>query len=291
MTATTRPARFDRLVFTSLAPAVLLPVAAAVIAVAVSSSRPADPDFDNTINSLIFAGYLAVLLGSMTLNAWLLLRHPSSLVDRALPRHLSVLLTALYALVIVWTALFVALPIGGASLVFGAIVAAVSIAICVAALVRRGNPVHVPARAAVALTRPARIVSVGYVVIAGLVLLATLVTLLGVGEEWSQGAWVIGGPLVWALLVLGLPWSWPLYAIGIVLGFAAGSVLRDGAQFVQPVLMGLAVSANIVIAASVAWSSARRTAITNWFFRLTPRVFVAVDVPADDAATRADTAE
>lgn len=277
MTETTRHPLFDRLAFASLVPALLLPVVAAVVAVIATSGRPSDGEMDDSINGLVIAVHLVVLLGSMTLNAWLMLRYPPSFSERALPRNLSILLATLYLLVVAWVVVIVAASIGGSSVLFGIAIASVSIAVCVAALVRRGHHSQVQARSSVGLTPVARALSIGYVVVGSLGLLAALVVQFSTDGRSSVG--LLGGPAMWALIVLGLPWGWPLYVIGVVLTMAAESVLGEGAAVVIPVLLGLAVAANVAIAASIAWSPARRTAITNWFFKLTPSVLVAVEVP------------
>lgn len=279
MTATTRPPLFDRLAFCSLGPALLLPVIAAVVAVIATTGRPSDGEMDDSINGLVIAVYMVVLLGSMTLNAWLLLRYPPSFTERALPRHLSIMIAALYLLVVAWMALVVVAPIGGSSLLFGFAIAGVSIAICVAALVRRGHAVTVPARVSVGIRPVARILCIVYIVVAAIALIAALVQQFALADLSDAGG-VLGGPATWVLIVLGLPWSWPLYVIGVVVSFAAGSVLGGGVVVVLPVLLALSVAANIAIVASIAGSPSRRTAITNWFFKLTPSVLVAVEVPA-----------
>ena len=281
MTATTRPPLFDRLAFASLVPALPLPVVAAGVVVLVASNRPFDAAFDDGFNGLVIAVFLFVLLGSMTLNAWLLLRFPLSFADRALPRHIGVMLAILYALLVAWAVIAVVRRIDESSLVFACALIVASVAVCVAALVRRGRHAEKSARSVVGLTPAARVISIGYVAAAGLALLVSLVALFVPGGGLSVVG-VIGGPAAWVLVLLGLPWSWLLYLLTVVFLFTVGSSLGSAALVVLPVVLALPVAVNIAIAASIAWSPARRTAITNWFFKLTPSVLVAVEVPATE---------
>jgi len=251
---------FERVMLASLVPALFLPILAVVVGISGSLLREAAGGTEG-IWSLVIAVYMFVLLGSMTLNAWLLLRHPQTLVAAALPRRASVAVLVVEGLLLLWIVLL-AIGIDAIAVVLGAALAIASVVVFVLALRRyldRGNE---PARAQFELPGWARIVAAVYLALAVVaVLFAIASPFIGLG--WTDAAGPLGGPAAWLLLVLGLPWSHPLYFVSVVLVFGAPA----WGGIVPTVLCLLSVLANVVFVAQLL-SPRRRTLLANWFFRL-----------------------
>src|SRR5690606_16553914 len=109
-------------VFAALIPSVVLPAITGIAAV-VGGLREGVED---GITGLVIVTFVFVTLGSMVLNAWLLLRHPLALRQRAFPRRISVTLVVLWVLLLGWAA--VLFPrIGDLNLLFAAAIVVVSI--------------------------------------------------------------------------------------------------------------------------------------------------------------------
>lgn len=158
----------DRLMFRAIVPALLLPVIGAVVAILGTSNQSWDGGDGGPIMGLVVAVYLFVLLGSMTLNGWLLLRHPDSFALRTLPRRTALLLALLYGLLVVWIVLLALGIVGVAGFLFGGAIAALSIVSCVDAVVRRIQGSAGVAIASIGLSVSARVIGITYVVIAAL---------------------------------------------------------------------------------------------------------------------------
>lgn len=264
------PSRFERIMFASIVPALVLPAIAAVTAIIGTSNRPSDGELEGPIAGLVVAVYMFVLLGSMTLNGWLLLRHPQSYLARALPRRVAIVLAVLYGLIIVWIGLLAAGIVGTVGLAFGLALAAISIFVCGLAVARWSRHTGADPISEGALPRWARVIGIVYLVLAAASILFLLVSPV-LGGGWSDVGGILGGPAVWIVLLFGLPWSHPLYFLSVVLLFNIGSGMGDLIYFVTPALMVLSVVVNMALVASVISSPQQRAAITNWFFRLRPR--------------------
>ncbi len=78
-----------------------------------------------------------ILLGSMALNAWLLLRHAASWRVRALPDGLALMLVILWGLQVVGAVLVALTPFNVATIVFGVALMVMSIVVFIAAIARR----------------------------------------------------------------------------------------------------------------------------------------------------------
>jgi hypothetical protein len=257
---------FDRAMLASVLPALLLPVIAAVAGVAGALLRESLGGGSDGIAGLVVAVYCFVLLGSMALNGWLLLRHPQTLTSGAAGRPVSIVLAVLSGLLILWIVLLSFGIIGGAGLAFGIVLAVLSVVVFFLAIARYIKPGSVPRLESAGLPTWGRAAAVGYLTVAVIALLVALASPF-IGFDLSDGAGVIGGPQTWALIVLGLPWSHPLYFAAVVVLFG----VSDGSSAliaVPTVLAGLGTIANIVLVGLVLFSPVRRVAIANWFFRL-----------------------
>lgn len=258
---------FDRVMLASLAPAPLLAALAPVVSIATSLLRESITGVAAGVESLVLAVYCFVLLGSMALNGWLLLRHPGTLATGAATRGISISLAVLQGSLLLWIVLLaIGIP-GELSVAFGALLALLSIVVFALAIGRYARPGASLRLQTAELPPWGRALAIGYVVVAALVLLFAVASpFIGVG--WTDSAGVIGGPTTWALLILGLPWSHPLYFIAVVLLFTVGSGLGAAATIIPTLLVGLATVANLALVIVVLVSPAKRAAIANWFFRL-----------------------
>jgi MFS family permease len=263
------PSRFERIIFASIVPALALPAIAAVTAIIGTSRLPSDGELAGPIAGLVVAVYMFVLLGSMTLNGWLLLRHPQSYLTRALPRRVAIVLAVLYGLIIVWIGLLAAGIVGIIGMAFGLALAAISIFVCGLAVARWSRHTGAQPIGEKPLPRWAQVVGIAYLVLAGISILFLLVSPV-LGPGWGDIGGILGGPAVWIVLLFGLPWSHPLYFLSVVLLFNIGPLMGDFIYFVTPALMVLSVIVNMALVASVVSSPQQRAAITNWFFRLRP---------------------
>jgi MFS family permease len=263
------PTRFERIMFASIVPALVLPAIAAVTAIIGTSNLPSDGELDGPIAGLVVAVYMFVLLGSMTLNGWLLLRHPQSYLIRALPRRVAIVLAVLYGLIVVWIGVLAAGIVGVIGIAIGLALAAISIFVCGLAVARWSRHTGAQPIGEKPLPRWARVVGVAYLVLAGVSILFLLVSPV-LGGGWSDIGGILGGPAVWIVLLFGLPWSHPLYLLSVILVFNLGSGMGDFIYLITPALMVLSVVVNMALVASVISSPQQRAAITNWFFRLKP---------------------
>jgi hypothetical protein len=256
---------FDRAMLASVVPALLLPVIAAVTGVSGALLREALGGGSDGIAALVVAVYCFVLLGSMTLNGWLLLRHPQTLASGVATRPISIMLASLEGLLVIWIVLLAFGIIGAAALAFGVFIALLSIVLFVSALARHLRPGAAPRLESAALPQWARAAALTYLVAAVAALMFAIASPF-IGVDLSDGAGAIGGPQTWALVVLGLPWSHPLYfvaAVGLI-----GVTDAPAITAIPTLLAALATIANIVLIGLVLFSPTRRTALANWFFRL-----------------------
>ncbi|HWR85398.1 MAG TPA: hypothetical protein VN200_05335 [Rhodoglobus sp.] len=259
----TQPATLiDRVALAALVPSLVLPVAASVAAVAGGLAYEESSGDAVGIEPIIVVVYMFVLLGSMTLNSWLLLRHPDTLGDRALPRRLTVLTLALDALILMWTILMAAGVLGWTGLVFGIVIAALSVVVFVPAVARFLRRPDARPLAAPTLPAWARIVAALYLALAVLALLAAVAEPFIPGSP-LQANGAIGGVSTWALLLLGLPWSHPLYASSLVVSLSLQVPLTG-------IATAPAVLANAVLVTLLLVSAHHRERIGTWFFRLRP---------------------
>jgi len=259
-------ASVGRLVFRGLVPALLLPAIAAVAAVA-AVTRELGSIPSAQVTALSIVAYLVVLLASMSFNAVLLLRNPSSLTTGTLPNRVAWAQLAQWALILAWSIALVAGRLGVEVVVFGGVIAAASVVVCVLAAARRRMPVAPVAE--FDLPRGVRVILLAYLALGA----ATLV--LGLAAAVTNSGGLLAAAAV-AVLLLGLPWSPGLMLLLFALQF---SLLGDG---VLLYLSAAAVVANIVIAAVLLWSPRRRARFVTWFFRLRE-----AEKPVDEGVSRA----
>lgn len=241
-----------RAAFFAQIPALALPVIATAAAeAAVDATTVAVP--------LIVGSYMFVLLGSMTLNGWLLLRHPLSFAERALPPLAAYPFVALVVVVVGWSATLLAGLFAPSAFVFGVVAAALSIVVCAASLdrLRKRNPV--PRADAVALPRWGRIIGIAYLVIAAVCLIATIVSVAS--RPPDDDLWTQMLIAAWPLLLLGLPWSYPVFIVAFLTAATVGPTVGVAA-------LALAVLVNAVLVSLALWNPTARARLTNWFFKL-----------------------
>ncbi|MDQ2698065.1 MAG: hypothetical protein M3Y46_04660 [Actinomycetota bacterium] len=254
-----RPPLFDRIVFAALIPSMVLPAIAGIAAI-VGGLRDGVED---GITGLVIVTFLFVTLGSMVLNAWLLLRHPLALRHRAFRRRISVSLVVLWALLLVWAALLFP-RVGDLHLLFAAAIVVVSVVVFGFAVAWRITPVDRTPLADAPLGSRARGLWWMFVVVAAIAIVVSTATAI-LGQEWYVPVGTI------SLLLLGLPWS-PLFyvaltALSLVDGTGFGAEWGVGSTLVQG-LLALPVLVNVGFALIVLLRPAQRLRLTNWFFRL-----------------------
>jgi hypothetical protein len=255
-TPTPEASAIGRLAFHALVPSLLLPVivtASSYVRTIVSPSGAFDFDW------LVIGAFCFVLLGSMTINSWLLLRHPESWRLRALPNGQAVVLLILWGLLVVATVLVGLTRMEGFTIAFAMALAVaimvVSIVVFVFAVIRSRIRFATVPVTAVGVSPYAAVLGWGYLAI----------TVIGVAAAIPLMS--SGGPavLVAALVVFGLPWSWPLAVIAFFVGtFLQVPVLGIAIGF----LVVAAVVFNIVGVILLLTRPVARVRFVNWFFRL-----------------------
>lgn len=257
MVADMNPRLLDRAAFIAIVPALALP---AIAATAAAYGESGSVGVFSGLSSVIVAGFMFVLLGSMALNAWLLLRHPQTFAERAMPRAVTVPFALLISVLVVWS---VALAAGSPSITlygFALVVITLSIIVCVQAGIRQRHRMTVAGVTAATLPTAGRVLGIAYLVIAVAFLTSTLLGPALASRELSALGAAFGS---WPLVLLGLPWSWP-----VAIAWYLVAIQIPGASAAVVALTALPVVANIVLVALVLWNRAARTRITNWFFRL-----------------------
>jgi len=207
-----------------------------------------------------FAIFMHVLLASMTLNVWLLLRRPVYWREKAIPTSVSVTQLALYAAVAVW---HVQLALArDAPVAWFFIVATMVLSILVLIALVRARPVVKERFSNVRFSEGERTVLRVYFAVAVATLVATPIV-LAVGVQFGFLPWwlfpvAIGVNLPWTLLmpVIGAI-TGPLFSAVPPIGFAAAIVG-----------LGLTWGPNLVITRRLLGSSAQATATMNCIFLL-----------------------
>jgi hypothetical protein len=234
----------DRVALWVLVPSVFLP---GIALIAFPSDSPLW-----TPNSVAIVVYLFVLLGSMTVNAWLRLRQPNVLFRRALTRRGSIFTYAtagFAATVLVLVLIYLRLPdwvvvvIGLA----GVILSILSWADSLSDQQVFDEPPYggaLPARARLLLS------------LGAVVLVAAAVSLLFAAPKFAT----IFNDANVALLLLGLPWSHPIFFVL--------SIFFTLPEIVMPTALAVCVLANAVLVLLWAHNSQFRLRAMQWFFRL-----------------------
>ena len=253
-----------RFVLRGLVPALVLPVLA-VVASELGSLLFPKSGLDVVVLRIALAAYLFVLLGSMTLNAWLLLRHPATLATRALPHSTAVVQLAQWVLIVACCGVLVSSDISVAIVVLGLVVAALSIVVCAQALARARNRGGGAPLTELTLSRGARVTALAYLALTTGAFAFTALSPV-ISATVSNSGPLVGGPAVVLPLLLGLPWSHPVFLATTVFSVGLGTDLG-----VLATIIGLLpLAANIVLVSIVLWSPARRVRLANWFFKIGP---------------------
>lgn len=237
-----------RFAFFALIPSLLLP--GVVTASALLGPAGQDGGF-GPIGGLVVGAFCLVLLGSMTLNAWLLLRHPETWRLRAYPRGVAIGLVVLWALLVVAAIVVAVLPLELYAFILGVPIMIVSIVVFVAAVARTRVKSAVAPVVAVGLSRYAIVLAIGFFVVVAWAVISAV------------PSWMTAGtlPVLFQLVIAGLPWSWPLTVLGLLLN-------QFGLILVFGVLILAAVVVNTVIVVLLLARPAFRTRFVNWFFKL-----------------------
>ena len=247
--------RFQRAIFWTLWPALALPIAAATLAFWVQPG-PADPDGSvyEWVGYSVLGMFLVVLVCSMNLNAWLLLRRPSTLHTRSVPTPTAIALALQYLTIALWIAALFLVPLAsGVFTVLAPVTAVESIAVFVLVLsVRRTPPPQVEPEASSPLGRRALI---AYAAIAT-VATAYAITLSAQPNPYDALPYWI--PLI---VLLGVPWSPAvvgLIVVGVMARFIMGvpwpidldTEVRIGtAVLVAPVVLNVAMAVRVLSSA------------------------------------------
>jgi hypothetical protein len=253
------PSRLGRAAFALLLPAMALPAIGIGLAFWLP---PLDlPDGgDRSITLLAVGVFMFVLLGSMTLNAWLLLRQPAVWRSRSLPPGVSVIQIGIVAVVAGWEVQLVVAPEVRAELPVGVVVMVLAIAHFIALM--RTRPRSKERFAPFAPARPARVLLRLYIVAA---IGAGIASLVVVGLALSGFAFATWWMPV--AFVIGLPWSHTALALTIVGAmFVPGSAPAGGLITMLVLVVPLVI--NILIARELLASPDRAAAAANRVFLL-----------------------
>lgn len=242
------PTAIGKFAYHALVPSLLLPVIVVLLGFLGAAERAAMYDF----TGIVIAIFGFVLAGSMTLNTWLLMRHPESWRLRALPKGLSVQLVILWVLLILLGVVvyFTTLNLGSFVLAFALMI--LSVIVFVFTMMRRGVRTAVAPVVAVGPELYWRVIGIAYLV------LVVLDVALGVLALYS------GGPILSGILLvpLGLPWTWLL---GIIAGFMLASQVAGS---VLGILTLAGVALNVVVVVMLLIRPVFRVRFVNWFFKL-----------------------
>lgn len=251
-----------RFALIQLAPSLAIPAAGIVAAASIGE-----------VIGLIGVCYFFILLGSMTLNAWLHTREPRVLVDGRLALgHATAVLSVTVLAAATLAAMLVESTDGGTESpttpVLGGLTALAStVSWAIAISTTRALPPEAPTP----LPREwsERVARWGTGI--GALLLATAagaaaVTIALPGQTWASPAMIV-------LLVIGLPWAHPTVLFMMFLGLIASTI--DGAtglpQYVLAVPLFIAAAANAIGAWWTTRDAVRWHRLQTWYFRL-PRV-------------------
>lgn len=242
-----------RFAFLALVPAITLPF----LIVAASFFRTfLAPPSSYDVDYIVIAVYCFMLIGSNAINTWLLGRHPLTWQQKALPHGTAVVLVILWGLEVLGIVLGAVSRLGGWHILIAFALIVISVVVFFFAVVRRRAGIATVPETAVGLSTYAAVLGWGYLA----------VVLLGVAVSVAAGPST--GPLVGigAALGLGLPWSWPLSALGYLFTLVFFNAWAIG--YVAFALVGLSVVANVVLVVLIMFRPAFRVRFVNWFFKL-----------------------
>lgn len=244
-----------RFAFKALIPSLLLPVLATIASLGTLVLGFATV---GGFDWLVVGVFCAVLLGSMALNGWLLMRHPESWRLQALPHGIAIALCILWGLLVVGAVLVAFTTFNPGTIIIGVGIMVISIVIFVMALIRKFIKVAVVPEVAVGLTGYAKAIGWGYLVVVAITIVVGLLAFPAFGPFAA----------IVALLIIGLPWSWPLGVVGWFVNSASLGAFGWVLSAVFLVLMIAGVVLNVVVVIRCLTSPAFRTKFVNWFFKL-----------------------
>lgn len=265
------PSAVGRFAFRALVPALLLPA----VIVLMSLLRVMGIQLGASgVDWLVTTVFCFILLGSMTLNTWLLLSTPQTWQQRALPPALSIALIVLWSLEVVLALVLPALGSGTVSVVIAVLIMLASIVVFLFAFVRRLVRVASVPVTAVGLSRYSAVLGWGYLAL-------TAVSVIGAAVASLAGGW---GMAVLPLITVGLPWSWPLAVLAFVVGLMLDLPVL-GAIFLGLIVVGVALNVFVVI--RLLTNPAFRVRFVNRLFRLggsgDPQASIRTFAPGGDA--------
>jgi hypothetical protein len=263
-----KPGSFDRVMFSLLVPAFVLPPLA-VISTWFGGALRGLGDAD--ILALVIGVFMFVQLGSQVLNTWFILRSRVSYTTSALPRTLSVMHAITYSVVVAFIVVLFFAPDSALGFVFAGALAVLG---CTTLLViaNEGSAGKArqltPSPLLVTFSSTARLGTIIYLALAVTGLIAAAVIAVTLSRDPLLTPAIVGVPAL-ILLMLGLPWSHTLYGILFVISIFMFENY-DLTWIALPVL-ALPALANIAIAVIVLVSPSRRDSLISWFFRLAPK--------------------
>ena len=223
------PSRFERVMFVTLLPALALPIIAGAIAY---SPLPdpvgeAESSLGNAIGYWALTVFTFLLLTSMTLNAWLLLRRHENLSTKSIPSSVGFALLVLYGTLGAWLPVLLFVPLSSGNYWYFVVAIFVeSVAVFTLVVTTGMNPplsfdqsspsLDVP------LSSPLRWGAVGYLALATVGVAFSIAMRTTQTYEDGSGYWI---PL---LVALGIPWFPVLLAVGYVVILVAGGLLTAG---------------------------------------------------------------
>jgi hypothetical protein len=248
--------------FAALLPAFVLPplsVAAAWFGQSLRGVGTAD------LTALVLGVFMFVQLGSQVLNGWLILRRPASFETRALPRSLGVVNATIYGVLVVWSAVMIAFPDSTVVYLFAGSLALLGLVALFITLDPRVTEQRTYAHSVPRFSPLTRTATITYLVVSasGLIAAASIAGVTGNSGYYQP---ILAGVPALILIVLGLPWSHPLYGTVFAVSLFTGGEGQH--SWIVLVVLALPVVANMAIAGILVGSPARQISLLTWFFRL-----------------------
>jgi hypothetical protein len=217
------------------------------------------------LTALVLGVFMFVQLGSQVLNAWLILRRPASFKTRALPRSLGVVNAAIYGILLAWSVVMVAWPDSNVVFLFAGALAILGLVALFITLDPRVTEQRASAPTVPRFSPLARTAAITYLFVAGAGLIAaSSIAAVDGNSEYYQP--VLAGIPALILIVLGLPWSHPLYGTVFTVSLFTGG--EGQYSWIVLVVLTLPVIANMALAGIIVGSPSRQVSLLSWFFRL-----------------------
>lgn len=247
--------------FALLVPGVAL--AAVVVAVSlrdsVTNGVSSVPDGIAAIASL----YYFVQFGSQVLNAWLILRRPTSYLLRTLRHDLAINHSLMYATLVLNLAWLVVADNNHLALLFMPALATLSIASYFFVLEKNAEDWDAAPLVTVGLSPRARTLWIAFTTLA----VASVVWWVFRQLSERDDTFLLDASM-FGVTLTGLPWSPSVFVVVASArpGIGADGYINPATPFVDAIML-VPVLANVVIALLVVCSERARTRAANWFFR------------------------